>query len=272
MPTVTALVVSFNTGHYLKDCLYALASDPAVTATVIVDNGNPDEMEAWLDKFASARDDVTLLRPGANLGFGAAINLAATKAISDYLLIINPDAVLRRKSVEPMIETHAGLREPAIVGGRIFDTAGKEGRGGRRQMLTLSRAIGSTLGLSTWSLEKTPPPEDPVMMPVISGAFFLVSKSGFEKLSGFDEHYFLHVEDIDLCRRARRAGGEVYYDPRAGAMHYESTSDVSSKTVARHKANSLGYYFMKFSHGPIERAMLRIIMPVVRAAMIIAAR
>ncbi|MDJ0919761.1 MAG: glycosyltransferase family 2 protein [Henriciella sp.] len=272
MTTVTALVVSYNTGRYLKDCLYALASDPAVTATVVVDNGNPEDMTLWLDAFAAGRDSVTLLRPGTNLGFGAAVNLAATEASSDYLLVINPDAVLRRKSVEPLLETHAGLREPAIVGGRIFDTAGVEARGGRRQMLTLSRAILSTLGLSTWSLEKTPPPEEPVRMPVISGAFFLMSKTGFEKVSGFDEHYFLHVEDVDLCRRAWRAGGELFYDPRAGVMHYESTSNVSSKTVARHKANSLSYYFMKFSHGPVERAMLRIILPVVRTAIILTAR
>lgn len=270
--SVSALVVTYNTGHYLKDCLYALDSDPAVAEIIIVDNGNPDDMCLWLDEFATKRETATLLRPGPNLGFGAGVNLAATKAASDYLLMINPDAVLRRKSVEPMLETIEGLREPAIVGGRIFDTAGVEGRGGRREMLTLSRAISSTLGFNNWNLEKTTPPEEPVAMPVISGAFFLISKHGFAQLSGFDEHYFLHVEDIDICRRARRAGGEVYYDPRAGAMHYESTSDTPSKTVARHKATSMGYYFMKFSRGPIERALLRIIIPVVRTAMVAAAR
>ncbi|MEO0550599.1 MAG: glycosyltransferase family 2 protein [Pseudomonadota bacterium] len=270
--TVTALVVTYHTGHYLKDCLYALASDPAVTHTVVVDNGNPEDMADWLSAYSARRDDITLIRPDRNLGFGAAVNLAATRASGDYLLVINPDAVLRRHSIEPMVETHQRLREPAIVGGRIFDTAGVEGRGGRRQMLTLKHAVLSVLGFNTWTLEKTPPPDGPVMMPVISGAFFLMSRAGFEQLSGFDEQYFLHVEDIDLCRRARRAGGEVYYDPRAGVLHYESTSDAPSKTVAWHKANSLSYYFMKFSHGPLERALLRIILPVVRAAMVTTAR
>ena len=62
-PTVTAIVVSYNTGPRLKDCLYALSADPEVSATVIVDNGNPAEMAAWIDQFVSEHAGMSLIRP-----------------------------------------------------------------------------------------------------------------------------------------------------------------------------------------------------------------
>ena len=90
----TAIIVSYRTGPRLHECLYALAYDPAISALLIVDNGNPDIEVAWLRTFAGKLDHVTLIEPGRNLGFGAGVNLAAKQAPDGDLLIINPDAVL----------------------------------------------------------------------------------------------------------------------------------------------------------------------------------
>lgn len=264
-PQVTAIVVTYHTGPRLKECLYGLSADPEVGAVVVVDNGNPAQMQAWLDRFVDGRADFSLLRPGDNLGFGRAVNLGAGAANTAHLLVINPDAVVRWQSLRALQETAAVLAEPWIVGGRIFDLRGREERGARRRELTLWRAMTRLIGVNTWTMERDPPPSGPVEMPVISGAFFLTSASSFEQLGGFDEGYFLHVEDVDLCRRCREAGGTVMYDPRAGALHYGATSKVSSKQVARHKADGLQRYFRTYAKGPLARVLVGALMPVMRA-------
>ncbi len=252
---VTAIVVTYHTGPHLRECLYALDSDPDVSAIAIVDNGNPAEDQVWLKDFAAARAGVRVLFSERNLGFGTAVNLGAAGVRDGLLLIINPDAIIKRGSVTTLAEAAKDLTEPWVAGGKIFDVHGRESRGGRRRKLTLWRALTSFAGLNTWTLEKKPPPAAPIEVGAVSGALMLMSKPGFDQLGGFDEAYFLHVEDVDLCRRAWDAGGKVIYCPEAGALHYGATSDAPAKTVAAHKADSLAYYFRKFAGNPVERAI-----------------
>lgn len=272
MSRVSAIIVSYNTGPRLKECLYALVSDPEVDEVVLVDNGNPDAMTEWMQAFAAARDSVHLLRGHGNVGFGAGVNLGAKAASGNTFLIINPDAVLRRGSVAALQEAASSLEPPWIIGGKIFDLRGREERGPRRRELTLWRALTSFMGVNTWTLERMMPPEGPIEMDVISGAFFLTTKESFEALNGFDEGYFLHVEDIDLCVRCRRAGGTVLYQPKAGALHYGSTSDAPSRVVAQHKADSFARYFRKRVRGPIHKLITEAMLPFIRAALLARAR
>ncbi|RAN36843.1 glycosyltransferase family 2 protein [Hyphomonas pacifica] len=257
VPTITAIVVSYHTGPRLHECLYALKSDPSIAEVIIVDNGNPPEDEAWLDSFSCDVDKVHIIRDGTNPGFGAAVNKGVAGALGELLLIINPDAVLRRGSLPVMYEAMKDRPQPVLVGGKIFDIHGREERGGRRKTLTLMRAI----GIGKWTLENDPPPEDAIEVGAVSGAFFMMDRKAFRGMGGFDEGYFLHVEDVDLCRRVLQQGGSVVYEPRAGVLHYGSTSDVPSETVLAHKADSLTRYFRKFASGPLERAMVALVSP-----------
>lgn len=261
---VSAIVVSYQTGPRLKECLYALDADPDVSEIILVDNGNPHEMTAWVDAFARSRPTMSVISGHGNIGFGAAVNLGERRASAPHVLVINPDAVLRWKSLSAMQETAMGRAPPWIIGGKIFDISGREERGGRRKELTLLRALSRTIGWNTWTLEHTLPPVAPVDMPVISGAFFLTSKDSFATLGGFDEDYFLHVEDIDLCRRCREAGGRVLYDPRAAVLHYGSTSDAPNRVVQAHKADSLAHYFRKFATSAPSRVMVELCVPFIR--------
>lgn len=266
-PAISAIVVSYHSGPRLRECVFALLADPDVSELILIDNGNPDPMRAWLAELSEKRPEVRLLTGHGNIGFGAGINLGIRAAHAPHLLIINPDAVLRWNSLPGMQQVAANCATPWIVGGRIYNLAGQEERGARRRELTLWRAMTSMLGWNTWTLEDTPAPTDPIKMPVISGAFFLTSKDSMAALNGFDEGYFLHVEDIDLCRRCRDLGGVVMYDPRAGALHYGSTSDAPRAIVSDHKADSLERYFRKFSSSVLERALLSVTMPLMRLAM-----
>tara|TARA_R110000787_G_scaffold26004_10_gene72865 strand:- start:1815 stop:2627 length:813 start_codon:yes stop_codon:yes gene_type:complete len=255
--TVSAIVVSYHTGPRLHECLYALRSDPDVSEIILVDNGNPPDDAAWMEAFVARTDKARLIRSGDNPGFGAAVNLGAASALGEFLLVINPDAVIRRGSIGPMMAALAGAADPALAGGKIFDTRGREERGCRRNTLTIWRA----LGIGKWTLETEPAPTGPIHVGAVSGAFFLMSRKAFRRIGGFDEAYFLHVEDVDLCRRVIDSGGHVIYQPLAGALHYGSTSDAPSAVVQAHKAKSLARYFRKFAKGPVDRLVAALVTP-----------
>ena len=158
LPNVSAIIVSFQTGPRLKECLYALASDPDISEIILVDNGNPAPMQAWLDRFKTRYAHLTLLRGHGNVGFGAGVNLGARAATHPDLLVLNPDAVLRRESVRGLQAVAQSAQSPALVGGKIFDLHGREERGGRRRDLTLWRALTNMGGWDTLTLEDLPAP------------------------------------------------------------------------------------------------------------------
>lgn len=264
---VVAIVVSYRTGPRLKECLYALDAHAGISQIVIVDNGNPPEMEAWVKMFAARRGKVIYDKTGKNLGFGRAINRGVGQSTAANLLIVNPDCVIRHDSVAPLLEASGGQASPCIVGGRIFGIDGKAQRGPRRRELTLRRALSKLVGGAGINLPSDPQPAGPLPVEVTSGAFFLVDRAGFDALGGFDEGYFLHVEDIDLCKRALDAGGSVIYQPLAGALHFGATSDVSSVFVERHKAAGFARYFRKHARGPRHRLAAELVIPLIYAGL-----
>lgn len=265
MPSVSAIVVTYHSGPPLKECLYALCVNKEISEIIIVNNGNDPDVVDWLNAFGCPQDGrrYDVITGQGNIGFGAGLNMGVRAAKGECLLIINPDAVLRAGSL-PHLETARQCgKSPCLVGGKLYYQDGREQRGGRRELLTLRRAFISFSGLSRLEKrfprfrdlhrEHDPEPIGPVPMPVISGALCYISKQDFETLGGFDEGYFLHVEDIDLCRRVGAHGGQVIYTPDAGALHYGSTSKTSKSLVEWHKAKGLSYYFRKYARSPVER-------------------
>ncbi|MDP3493279.1 MAG: glycosyltransferase, partial [Hyphomonadaceae bacterium] len=144
---VSAVVVSYNTGEVLFDCLAALECDPAVDEIVLVNNGNPVETLERIEDAYGRSLRVKIIGGGVNRGFAAGVNFGAARAQGDWLLVINPDAVLQPGSVEALAAALAGAAEPAIAGGRIYGADGKEQRGGRRRRLTMRSAAATFLGM-----------------------------------------------------------------------------------------------------------------------------
>ncbi len=260
-----AIVVSYRTGAVLADCLDALAQNAALSEIVLVDNGNAPTEVATLDVFAGAHTHARLLRGQGNVGFAAACNRGAALAVSDVLIFVNPDAVLAPDAVARLCTALAVAPPPAIVGGDLRDAGGRPERGSRRDRLTLWRAFTSFTGL--WRLEhlvpafrdfnrhRDPMPAGPTRVGAISGALLGIRRADFAALGGFDEGYFLHVEDIDLCRRAEEAGWPVLFVPGPHGVHARSSSHAEGAVVARHKARGMARYFKKFARGPIEGAL-----------------
>jgi GT2 family glycosyltransferase len=260
---VSAIIVTYFTGPLLKPCLATAEADPSIDETILVDNGNPPEVAAALKDWAAERPGRKLLQGHGNVGFGRGCNLGAAAARGAYVLFLNPDAVLHADAAGALVEALEGAPSPALVGGHLLDSDGAPQKGARRERLTLWRALVAGAGLSRFERlspalrdmhrHKDPLPDHVAPISVVSGAFMAMRRADFLAVGGFDEGYFLHVEDIDLCARVEKAGGIVLFQPRAVATHAGSASDAPSSFVALHKIRGFRRYFRNHGASRVEQ-------------------
>jgi GT2 family glycosyltransferase len=171
-----------------------------------------------------------------------------------------------------MIEAAKAQPSPCIVGARVLNPDLTEQRGGRRGEVTpvttvvsLSRLSRHIKGLRRFEihLEDEEVPLAPLPVPTISGACFTISRRDFALLKGFDSSFFLHVEDVDLCWRAREMGVTVLFHPNAEVIHEGHTSRVEPVFVEWNKAWGLIYYFGKRAQGIWRRMYVLALAPVI---------
>lgn len=253
-PDVSVVMVAYRTGPALFEAIPSVLAEPLVDELVVVDNGSSPEDELALRRIAHDEPRFRLVQGHGNIGFARGCNLGVRTAKGRNLVILNPDANLQTGCVAALIEAGQGFPDPCVVGARVLNPDGSEQRGARRGEITPVTTLlsFSHLSLSVPFLRKfeihkegEPLPGGPIQIPTISGACFYVTRQAFDALDGFDEGYFLHVEDIDLCWRARRMGGSVVFAPAACVVHRGSTSRKSRVFVEYHKGQGLTRYFRK---------------------------
>ena len=251
---VSVIMVVYNTGPALFDAIASVLAEPLVSELVLVDNGSTPEDAARLGALAESEPRLRLAQGHGNIGFARGCNLGAHEATGRHLVVLNPDAYLQPGCIAALIEAAQGFASPCVVGARVLNTDGSEQRGARRgeitpvtTLLSFSRLPALLPFLRRFEIHRDDQdaPEGPVPTPTISGACFYMSRDDFWRIGGFDERYFLHVEDIDLCWRARRAGGSVVFQPRALVLHEGSTSRKHPMAVEYHKGRGLVRYFVK---------------------------
>ena len=251
---ISVIMVSFMTGPALLEAIHAVMADTDIFELILVDNGNSLDARKRLSDVVARHDRIRLLQGHGNIGFARACNYGANLARGEYLLFLNPDALIAEGAARNLANCGKSLTAPWITGGLLRDVNGQEQRGGRRGALTPLSALVSFTPLHKLPLLKSihkedePLPEQAKAYPTVSGACLMMDRMSFEALGGFDEDYFLHVEDIDVCRRAREQGGEVYFVPEAVVMHYGSTSQVRRQKVEWEKLKGFTRYFLKHSH------------------------
>jgi len=261
---LAVIMVSYNTGPALFESIDAVLAEPLVTELILVNHENPRADVYRLVDLDKAEPRLTLIMSGGNLGFSRGCNIGAAHATASRLFFLNPDTILQPGAAAALIETLDAAAEPAVVGARMTHLDGTEQRGARRGELTVLSALAGFSGLARIvpglrdihrEGEALPDRAEPV--PAVSGAAMALSRAGFDALGGFDEAYFLHVEDLDICRRARDLGGQVMFEPRAEVRHHGSTSQISKFKVEHWKAAGLVRYFHTHGGvlGPVKAAL-----------------
>lgn len=245
--SVSAVVVNYNARDHLLECARSLRAE-GVAEVVVADNASQDGSGPAL-----ARSDpaARVLGTGGNLGYGAAANRGARAATGDLLLICNSDVVVEPGAVKALAavldaDPGAGIVAPRVenLDGTLYPSP--------RTFPDLGVAAGHAfLGrvaprnrftrryrMLDWDHDQRAEAD------WVSGACFLVRRSAWDQLGGFDEAYFMYVEDVDLCWRAHRAGWKVVFEPAARVAHVQGvSSDLHPyRMIAAHHRSLLRFY------------------------------
>ena len=214
---LSVVVVNWNAGARLGECLHSIEVDGlAGREVIVVDNGSSDGSTA---ESTATRPWVRVLRSDHNRGFAAGANQGAAAAQGKVLVFLNPDARLSRGALAALATVLDADTSVAVVGGALVDDAGAPQaswahHGPLAHALLDTRPVRAVVHRAS-----QPHPVDWVY-----GTFMALRRTAFEALGGFDEHYFMYGEDMDLCHRVHRRGQRVMHVPAATAAHGPNVS------------------------------------------------
>ncbi len=211
---VTAIVVAHDSADVIGDCLAALAAEGV--RAIVVDNRSTDRT-AELAAAAGA----AIVTSGRNEGYGRGNNLGVEAAATRYVLICNPDVTVEPGSMAALLDAAARFPDAGLWAPLIVEPDGR-------------RFVQPRSLLSPWHLNQARKiliPEGAACIPFVSGACFLMERSLFQAMGGFDRDIFLYFEDDDLCRRLMAAGHPPLLIPEARVKHLRGQS--APPTLAR---------------------------------------
>jgi len=220
---LSVIIVSFNTKDLLKKCLLSLSPE---AETIIIDNGSNDGSVVMLKEMKAVCPALKIIFNQKNLGFAKAVNQGLKQAKGKYLLLLNPDIIVKKGALKKL--TDFVKKEPlaGIVGGRLLNPDGSP-QGSCFYLPTLWRVVREFwLGKEDFSVMKkySPAGKKAVEVEVVSGAAFLIPRQVLSKVGFLDERFFIYFEDLDYCRRVRQAGFKVFYLPQAEFIHFHGQS------------------------------------------------
>lgn len=252
--SVTAVTVNYNCGPVLRGLIASLKGQPELARVVVVDNASRDDSLAGVEQGKDPK--LTLIRNDSNRGFAAACNQGAAQAEGRYLLFVNPDCRVPAGALQRLVEVLDSRPDVGMLGPLVLNSDGSEQRGCRRYLPDAKRALMRSLGLykpdkdgkvAGFDLTGTPLPPGPTVVEAISGACLLIRRELFDGMRGWDEGYFLHCEDLDLCMRVKRAGYSVLFVPGVTVHHAQGASSRRRPLfVLWHKHLGMLRYYLKF--------------------------
>lgn len=245
---LSVIVVSADSGPGLRDCVRRVLSCTTPLELLLIDNASSDGVPQALARAHDHDPRFRLIQNRANLGFGAAANRAAAQATGGILLVLNPDCLLDQASLDRLLDVFAREKQVGLLGAVVCDERGVPDPASYRRDPLLRRALGSLFGGKGERVEMAGAmPERLVEAEAVSGALMLLPRHLFERLDGFDEGYFLHCEDLDLCRRVRDAGWRVLLAGDVRVPHGKGGSSRHRPVfVSRHKHHGMWRWFRKF--------------------------
>jgi GT2 family glycosyltransferase len=250
---IDVVIINWNSGLHLNNCIQSIDLHGSfyVDGLIVVDNSSTDESA----DFVKSASNVKFIQARSNLGFGKACNIGAKQTKSDFLLFLNPDAALH---ADTLPKTLAYMQDPinakvGICGVQLLDESGHIARSCARFPTPLgfaAHAVGLVrlfprLGhfMEEWAHDQTREVDH------VIGAFYLIRRSVFDQLGGFDERFFVYLEDLDLSYRARQAGWRSVYLAEAQAFHAGggTSNQIKARRLFYSLRSRLLYAFKHFS-------------------------
>jgi len=257
MKSFDIVIVNWNSGIQLKECIESIKDANKIHCTlneiVVVDNASSDNSIALLN---TKQENLRIIKNNENLGFGKACNQGAKNLKSDFILFLNPDMLIFEDTFLNLF-TYIEKNDSSdigVYGIQLLDSKNNIQRSCARipnlwNMIVrstglnkLNNKIFKTYALDDWEHNTTKDAEH------IMGAFYLIKTDLFDKLNGFDERYFVYIEDLDLSKRLLDSGHKLRYVTESQAYHKGggTSENVKAKRLFYSTRSRLIYAFKHF--------------------------
>lgn len=271
---VSIIILNYNTWKVTDECIKSVTKYTKKVSfeIILVDNGSEEKFKC---QSANRRTKVKIIRNSRNLGFAGGNNCGLKVAKGRYVLLLNSDTLFIQDSISKMVawmdkRSDVGIATPALFNSDMS----LQGSGGYFPNL---------VRVFSWMTIQDIPGVDLIIKPFqpmhrksfykgsgffastreldwITGAFFLIRREVIDEVGLLDEDYFMYVEELDYCYRAKAKGWKVYYVADWGVIHLGGASATSRFTVLEsYKSMKLFYkkHYPKWQY-PILRLLLKI--------------
>lgn len=251
--TVSVIIVNYNTYQYVLDCIKSV-----ITATVeldyeiiVVDNNSPNrDIEGLINNYP----DVKLVLNSLNSGFGSGNNLGVKHSVGRNIFFLNSDTLLQNNAIKILSDYLDNNNEIAVCGGNLYNINLKPATSFSRMQPgfladvdyfffnIFSKMVFKKNIFFNYTNTIIP------IKGTISGADYMVKRSVFDSVGGFDEDFFMYYEETELSYRIMKKGFKIANVPEAKITHFEGASETLKERSLNWTLESKKKYFKKTSN------------------------
>ena len=229
MPDVSVIIINYKTPELLLQCIDSLYKyeDSSQFEIIVLDNDSQDNSVSLVRK---KYPDIILIEAPANFGFAKGNNIAVKASTSAYLFFLNSDTILTAPVLAQLIANLKSSPAASLVAPRLLNED-KSVQASVFKFPTVMRAVFESLFLvsifpasTLFGDYRNFDYKKPMAVDYVSGACFLMQKSLFEQVNGFDESFFMYAEEADMMLRLAKLGYQCYYHPVGDIIHLGGAS------------------------------------------------
>jgi len=251
MNQFSAVIVTFNNERTVKKCLESVIKFEPEAEIIVIDNSSSDLTVKIVQSF---KGRVILIESDKNLGFARANNIGVQKASKESVIILNPDTeILNSGALQQLVDVLFENPEFGIIGPKLIHADGNIQKSVRNLPNSYRAFKEYFLGIKNEYDFYIPETQILCEVESIVGACIAIKKELFERVRGFDEKYFLYFEDLDLCKKVRKMGFKIGYNPSVEVKHYEGVSGLNQKTFSLLQESAKKY------HGLLAYSLIQLI-------------
>lgn len=251
---LSIIIVSWNTRQILQECLQSVYDHPPRVGyeVWVVDNASADGSAQMVRE---AFPQVNLVENTKNVGFAGGNNQALPLCQGQYVLLLNPDTVVRPEALQALVDFLDTHPEAGAAGSMLLNPD---------ETLQTSTYPAPTISRELWRLlhlDRLRPygvyhmarwdTDQPREVDVVQGASLLVRRQILDSIGLFDTAYFMYSEEVDLCHRIQEAGWQLYWVPESKVLHYggQSTRQIATKMFLQLYHAKLLYFRKHYGAG-----------------------
>ena len=225
IPSFSVIIVSWNVAESLKQCLNSIfATGYDNLEVIVIDNASNDTSA----KVAKGFSSVLFIQNTKNIGFPKAVNIGLRQSRGDYLVILNPDTRVSQNFFTQSLNFFTQHPDAWIMGPKLINTDGTIQGSVFPEPSILNSFREFWLGQSGLTAKYVPTSGHPQSVNCISGSCMIMPRSTLDKIGLMTERVFMYFEDLDYCRRIRRLGGKIYFNPKIVIVHEHGNSTKQS--------------------------------------------